>query len=97
MNKKYILHITIACLIIFFLFNKNSNRNKVISVLNKELPGDDFYFISDLRYTNPLKSIRYRGEIYSRELKQKEAMVSIQISTFDLNDLSRYTDYYKIQ
>ncbi|WIG71126.1 hypothetical protein KEC58_21120 (plasmid) [Photobacterium damselae] len=97
MNKKYILYITIACLFIFFLFNENSNRNKVVSALNKEFPGDNFYFISDLKYTNPLKSIRYRGEVYSQGLKQQEAMVSIQISTFDLKDLSRYTDYYKIQ
>lgn len=86
-----------ACFFIFFLFNENSNRNKVISVLNKAFPDDNFYFISDLKYTNPLKPIRYRGEVYSRKLKQKEAMASIQISTFDLNDLSRYADYYKIQ
>lgn len=84
--------------IVFSYIQKPLNNRKVLNVIKKEIPDDNFYFIRGLDRDRSLSTnIRYRGIVYSDKLKQAESFSGIQVALEDMDELWKYKESFKRQ
>lgn len=66
-------------------FTKTYN-NKVLEVIEKEIPDDNFYFIRGLEKEKGFNTnVRYRGIVYSDKLKEAKSFMGIQVALEDMD------------
>ena len=84
--------------IAFSYIQKPLNNRKVLNVIQKEIPDDNFYFIRGLDRDRSLSTnIRYRGIVYSDKLKKAESFSGIQIALENLDKAYLYGSEFKRQ
>ena len=96
---KKILTVILLIFITFLTsgFTKIHN-DKVLEVIQKQVPDDNFYFIRGLEREYGFNTnVRYRGIIYSDKLKEAKAFMGIQVALEDLDSLYMWEDDFKDQ
>lgn len=84
--------------IAFSFIQKPLNNRKVLKVIQKEIPDDNFYFIRGLDRDRSLSTnIRYRGIVYSDKLKQAKSFSGIQVALENLNKAYLYGSEFRRQ
>ncbi|MGL4358402.1 MAG: hypothetical protein ACRCSY_06885 [Cetobacterium sp.] len=84
--------------IAFSYIQKPLNNRKVLKVIQKEIPDDNFYFIRGLDRDRSLSTnIRYRGIVYSDKLKKAESFSGIQVALENINKAYLYGSEFKRQ
>ncbi|MGL4935673.1 MAG: hypothetical protein ACRC51_09380 [Cetobacterium sp.] len=84
--------------IAFSYIQKPLNNRKVLKVIQKEIPDDNFYFIRGLDRDRSLSTnIRYRGIVYSDKLKKTESFSGIQVALENINKAYLYGSEFKRQ
>lgn len=84
--------------IAFSYIQKPLNNRKVLNVIQKEIPDDNFYFIRGLDRDRSLSTnIRYRGIVYSDKLKEAESFSGIQVALENLNKAYLHGSEFKRQ
>ena len=74
------------------------HNDKVLEVIQKQVPDDNFYFIRGLEREYGFNTnVRYRGIIYSDKLKEAKAFMGIQVALEDLDSLYMWEDDFKDQ
>ena len=74
------------------------HNDKVLEVIQKQVPNDKFYFIRGLEREHGFNTnVRYRGIIYSDKLKEAKAFMGIQVALEDLDSLYMWEDDFKDQ
>ena len=74
------------------------HNDKVLEVIQKQVPDDNFYFIRGLEKEYGFNTnVRYRGIIYSDKLKEAKAFMGIQVALEDLDSLYMWEDDFKDQ
>lgn len=96
---KKILNIIFLVLLMLMTsgFTKMYN-NKVLKVIEKEIPDDNFYFIRGLEKEKSFNTnVRYRGIVYSDKLKEAKSFMGIQVALEDMDYVEMYGDSFKRQ
>ena len=96
---KKILTVILLIFITFLTsgFTKIHN-DKVLEVIQKQVPDDNFYFIRGLEREYGFNTnVRYRGIIYSDKLKEAKAFMGIQVALEELDSLYMWEDDFKDQ
>nr|WP_293991692.1 hypothetical protein [uncultured Fusobacterium sp.] len=96
---KKILNIIFLVLLMLMTsgFTKMYN-NKVLKVIEKEIPDDNFYFIRGLEKEKGFNTnVRYRGIVYSDKLKEAKSFMGIQVALEDMDYVEMYGDSFKRQ
>lgn len=96
---KKILNIIFLVLLMLMTsgFTKMYN-NKVLKVIEKEIPDDNFYFIRGLEKEKGFNTnVRYRGIVYSDKLKEAKSFMGIQVALEDMDYVEIYGDSFKRQ
>ena len=96
---KKILTVILLIFITFLTsgFTKIHN-DKVLEVIQKQVPDDNFYFIRGLEREYGFNTnVRYRGIIYSDKLKETKSFMGIQVALEDLDSLYMWEDDFKDQ
>lgn len=84
--------------IAFSYIQKPLNNRKVLNVIQKEIPDDNFYFVRGLDRDRSLSTnIRYRGIVYSDKLKKAESFSGIQVALENMDELWKYKESFKRQ
>ncbi|MGL5023227.1 MAG: hypothetical protein ACRC5S_07985 [Cetobacterium sp.] len=84
--------------IAFSYIQKPLNNRKVLNVIKKEIPDDNFYFIRGLDRDRSLSTnIRYRGIVYSDKLKKAESFSGIQVALENMDELWKSKESFKRQ
>ena len=74
------------------------HNDKVLEVIQKQVPNDKFYFIRGLEREHGFNTnVRYRGIIYSDKLKEAKAFMGIQVALEELDSLYMWEDDFKDQ
>lgn len=74
------------------------HNDKVLEVIQKQVPDDNFYFIRGLEREYGFNTnVRYRGIIYSDKLKEAKAFMGIQVALEELDSLYMWEDDFKDQ
>ena len=74
------------------------HNDKVLEVIQKQVPDDNFYFIRGLEREYGFNTnVRYRGIIYSDKLKETKSFMGIQVALEDLDSLYMWEDDFKDQ
>ena len=69
------------------------HNDKVLEVIQKQVPDDNFYFIRGLEREYGFNTnVRYRGIIYSDKLKEAKTFMGIQVALEDLDSLYMWED-----
>lgn len=96
---KKILNIIFLVLLMLMTsgFTKMYN-NRVLEVIEKEIPDDNFYFIRGLEKEKSFNTnVRYRGIVYSDKLKEAKSFMGIQVALEDMDYVEMYGDSFKRQ
>ncbi len=97
MKKIFSIVLIILITLLTSGFTKLHN-DKVLEVIQKQVPDDNFYFIRGLEREYGFNTnVRYRGIIYSDKLKEAEAFMGIQVALEDLDSLYMWEDDFKDQ